>query len=102
MTSKANPSRPVPTTPRRSHVPVLDSTMSYVQAGAFRSRENAQQLMDKLRQNNLVGNVTVENWYNDGIHRVRLGPYPSRDEAERAAAAIRKSLGISTLVTTNR
>jgi len=74
----------------------------YVQAGAFRSRENAQQLMDKLRQNNLVGNVTVENWYNDGIHRVRLGPYSSRDEAERAAAAIRKSLGISTLVTTNR
>ena len=74
----------------------------YVQAGAFRSRENAQQLMDKLRQNGLVGNVTVENWYNDGIHRVRLGPYSSRDEAERAAAAIRKSLGISTLVTTNR
>jgi rare lipoprotein A len=74
----------------------------YVQAGAFRSRENAQQLMEKLRQNGLAGNVTVENWYNGGIHRVRLGPYPSRDEAERAAAAIRKSLGISTLVTTNR
>ena len=78
------------------------SSGPYVQAGAFRSRENAQQLMDKLRQNGLVGNVTVENWYNDGIHRVRLGPYSSRDEAERAAAAIRKSLGISTLVTTNR
>jgi rare lipoprotein A len=74
----------------------------YVQAGAFRSRENAEQLMDKLRQNGLAGNVTVENWYNAGIHRVRLGPYSSRDEAERAAAAIRNSLGISTLVTTNR
>jgi rare lipoprotein A len=58
--------------------------------------------MDKLRQNGLVGDVTVENWYNDGIYRVRLGPYSSRDEAERAAVSIRKSLGISTLVTTNR
>lgn len=74
----------------------------FVQAGAFRSRENAEQLMDKLRQNGLAGNVTVENWYNNGIYRVRLGPYSSRDEAERAAVAIRKSLGISTLVTTNR
>ena len=34
MSSKANPSRPVATTPRRSQVPVLDSTMSYVEAGA--------------------------------------------------------------------
>jgi len=34
MTSKANPSQPVATTPRRSQVPVLDSTMSYVEAGA--------------------------------------------------------------------
>jgi rare lipoprotein A len=94
------PAQPVAEPAAQQKNPVISGP--YVQAGAFRSRENAQQLMDKLRQNNLVGNVTVENWYNDGIHRVRLGPYPSRDEAERAAAAIRKSLGISTLVTTNR
>lgn len=74
----------------------------YVQAGAFRSRENAEQLTERLRQNGLIGDVTVDNWYNNGIYRVRLGPYASRDEAERAASAIRKSLGISTLVTTNR
>lgn len=75
---------------------------SYVQAGAFRAQENAQQLMDKLRQNGLVGNVAMESWYNNGIYRVRLGPYSSRDEAERAAADIRNSLGISTLVTMSR
>jgi rare lipoprotein A len=44
----------------------------------------------------------MENWYNNGIYRVRLGPYASRDEAERAASRIRQALGISTLVTTNR
>jgi rare lipoprotein A len=74
----------------------------YVQAGAFRSRENAEQLNERLRQNGLVQNVAMENWYNNGIYRVRLGPYASRDEAERAASRIRQALGISTLVTTNR
>lgn len=73
---------------------------SFVQAGAFRSKENAQQLNDRLRQQGMAQNVAVENWYNDGIYRVRLGPYASRDEAERAASKIRQALGISTLVTT--
>lgn len=73
---------------------------SFVQAGAFRSKENAQQLNDRLRQQGMAQNVAVENWYNDGIYRVRLGPYASRDEAERVAAKIRQALGISTLVTT--
>jgi rare lipoprotein A len=75
---------------------------SYVQAGAFRSRENAEQLSERIRQNGLVESETIESWYNNGIYRVRLGPYASRDEAERSASRIRKSLGISTLVTTTR
>ncbi len=75
---------------------------SYVQAGAFRSRANAEQLSERLRQNGLVENETIESWYNNGIYRVRLGPYASRDEAERSAVRIRKTLGISTLVTTTR
>lgn len=75
---------------------------SYVQAGAFRSRENAEQLNQRLRQQGLAQNVAVENWYNDGLYRVRLGPYTNREEAERAAVRIRQALGISTLVTTIR
>ena len=94
------PPQQAPATASQQKNPVISGP--YVQAGAFRARENAEQMMDKLRQNGLVGDVTVENWYNDGIYRVRLGPYSSRDEAERAAVSIRKSLGISTLVTTNR
>ncbi|MDR2219022.1 MAG: septal ring lytic transglycosylase RlpA family protein [Methylobacillus sp.] len=78
------------------------ATGVYVQAGAFRSRDNAEQLLDKLRQSGLTGNAAAENWYNDDVYRVRLGPYSSRDEAERAAAAIRDALGISTLVIINR
>lgn len=73
---------------------------SFVQTGAFKRKVNADQLRDKLRQQSLSENVTVENWYNDGVYRVRLGPYTSRDEALRAAGAIKQTLGVSTLVIT--
>lgn len=82
--------------------PPVAATGNYVQAGAFRSRANAEQLNERLRQNGLAQDVSMENWYNNGIYRVRLGPYASRDEAERAATNIRQTLGISTLVTTNK
>jgi len=73
---------------------------SFVQAGAFKRKENADQLRDKLKQQSLAENVGVENWYNEGIYRVRLGPYTSRDDAIRAAGEIKQSLGVSTLVIT--
>ncbi len=73
---------------------------SFVQAGAFKRKENADLLRDRLRQQSLAENVTVENWYNDGVYRVRLGPYSSRDEAMRAAGEIKQTLGVSTLVIT--
>jgi rare lipoprotein A len=76
------------------------TTGNFVQAGAFKRKENADLLRDKLKQQNLAENVAVENWYNDGIYRVRIGPYASRDEAMRAAGAIKQSLGVSTLVIT--
>jgi rare lipoprotein A len=79
---------------------VISSAGSYVQAGAFKSKENADQLRQKLQQQELAGNVAVESWYNDGVYRVRLGPYASRSEAERSAGQIKRALGISTLVVT--
>jgi rare lipoprotein A len=75
---------------------------TFVQVGAFKMKENADQLRATLQGQSLAQNVVVENWYNDGIYRVRLGPYPSRDDAERAAGKIRQALGISTLVTTQQ
>jgi len=73
---------------------------SFIQVGAFKLKENADQLRDRLQQQKLAQNVGVENWYNDGVYRVRLGPYASRDDAERAAGQIRQTLGISALVLT--
>ena len=72
----------------------------FVQIGAFRQKNNADQLRDRIAQSGLVQNGMVESWYNDGIHRVRLGPFASREEAERIAGQIEQSLGLKTIVTT--
>ena len=96
VTEAANPVLTMDT--RLERAPVTSG--SFIQAGAFRQKENADQLRDKLRQQSLAENVAVENWYNEGVYRVRLGPYASRDEAIRAAGEIKQTLGVSTLVIT--
>jgi rare lipoprotein A len=55
-------------------------------------------MREKLQQQNLAENIAVESWYNAGVYRIRLGPYASRQDADRAAAKIKQSLGISTIV----
>lgn len=70
----------------------------YVQVGAFKFRENAELVREKLKQQNLAENTASESWYNAGMYRVRLGTYPTRQDAENAATRIRESLGTSAIV----
>ncbi len=72
---------------------------TFVQIGAFRQRDNADQLRDKILQSGAAPSGNVETWYNDGIHRVRIGPYASREEAERIAAQVKQSLGLTAIIT---
>jgi rare lipoprotein A len=73
---------------------------SYVQLGAFKQKENADLLRQQLEQQGLTQGAAAENWYNVDLYRVRLGPYASREEAERAAENIRQTMGISAIITT--
>jgi len=70
----------------------------YVQVGVFKQKSNVDGMREKLQQQNLAENIAVESWYNAGVYRIRLGPYASRQDADRAAAKIKQSLGISTIV----
>ncbi len=72
----------------------------FVQVGAFKQKDNADQLRERILGNGIAQNGAVVSWYNEGIHRVRLGPYPSRDEAERAASQLKQSLGLTAIITT--
>ena len=70
----------------------------YVQAGAFRTEANSEMLQKKIQGLPLAENVVVGKVYNGDLYRVRLGPYPSREEADISAALIRKQLNIATIV----
>jgi rare lipoprotein A len=70
----------------------------FVQVGAFKSEQNANGLSKKILSQKLIENAPVNSWYNDGIYRVRIGPYASRSEAEMAAAKLKQSLRVNTYV----
>lgn len=70
----------------------------YVQVGAFSLKANGDRLVETLQQQKLADNVQIENWYNAGTYRVRLGPYGSRQQAEAAAAKIKQMLNTNAIV----
>ena len=80
-----------------SSAPVADTGV-FVQVGAFKSEENALGLSKKIVGQKLVENTPVNSWYNDGIYRVRIGPYASRSDAEVAAAKLKQSLRVNTYI----
>ena len=75
------------------------STPYYVQVGAFKNELNGNILQKKIQGQGVFGNVEVANVYNNGIYRVRLGPYASKQEAENSATEIRSRLNMTALVT---
>ncbi|HSI44453.1 MAG TPA: septal ring lytic transglycosylase RlpA family protein [Methylotenera sp.] len=70
----------------------------YVQAGAFKNEINGDLLQKKIQALQLAENVGIANVYNNGLYRVRLGPYASKKDADVSAANIRKQLNISAIV----
>ncbi|MCE9633090.1 MAG: septal ring lytic transglycosylase RlpA family protein [Methylophilales bacterium] len=82
-----------------TEAPVANYSGIYIQLGAFRQKENAEQLISKLKQQGLPQGLGVGSWYNGDVYRVRLGPYASKQEADADAANLKQTLGISTLVT---
>lgn len=65
----------------------------YLQLGAFASAENAESLRSHLSRELEWLNEDILINAGGGMHRVHLGPYVSRAEAERVAERIRLALG---------
>jgi DedD protein len=55
-----------------------------VQLGAFSNADNARQLASKVRDNRFKAYTEVLKTPNGERTRVRVGPYPTRDAAEKA------------------
>lgn len=70
----------------------------YVQVGAFKNEVNGDLLQKKVLGLDIAGNAAVTKVYNDGIYRIKLGPYPSREEADMAANKVRRQLNTKAIV----
>jgi len=71
----------------------------YVQVGAFKNEINGDLLQKKILGLELAGNAAVANVYNNGLYRVKLGPFDNRKDADITANKVRKQLNISAIVT---
>lgn len=79
---------------KRGEVPGSSAARGvYLQLGAFASAENAENLRSHLSRELewLTEGILINT--GGGMHRVHLGPYVSRAEAERVAERIRLALG---------
>lgn len=70
-----------------------------IQAGAFSNESNAENLRKKIQSLNTEQKDNVNRVYNNGLHRLIIGPYSSKLAAEQAANNISRQLGISTIIT---
>jgi len=65
----------------------------YVQFGAFRSRENAENLVARIKQQMEWLAVRLQVLPREGLYRVHAGPYASQDEARQVANRVGDTLG---------
>lgn len=76
-----------------------NSNTYYVQVGAFKNELNGDLLQKKVIALDLAGDAAVTKVYNEGIYRVKLGPFQTRKEADISANKVRKQLNTSAIVT---
>lgn len=91
------PARRAQPDPRTPSPQVTESSADgiYLQFGAFGSYISADQLVNRL--NNAIAQVESRNAHIDSanaMHRVRIGPYPSRTAAVNAAVRIQEATGM--------
>lgn len=88
---------PVASVPTSVSAPAGQGSGYYVQAGSYSSRENAEQVRNKLSS---VGNVVIFPVMVAGVQRfrVRVGPYSSRREAQSKLGTVIISGGPDAIV----
>jgi cell division protein FtsN len=83
----APPAPPAPPTPKAAAAepaaPATDPLQYFVQAGAFRAVEEAEQMRARLSLMGLQARVSEREQAGRVVFRVRLGPFDRREDAEK-------------------
>lgn len=77
LAGAATPERQARQTP-----PMLDPFVYFVQAGAYSRTEDAEQQRARLAMLGQTARITEREQAGRTVYRVRVGPFPSRDEAD--------------------
>ena len=72
----------------------------FVQAGAFKNEANADNLINKLQALDIDQNSGINKVYNNGLHRLKIGPFETKLGADKTAADIRKQLNVPAITIT--
>lgn len=64
----------------------------FIQAGAFKNIVNADALIKKINGLDISQNALINSVYNNGLYRVKLGPFQNKQQADLVADRIRKQL----------
>jgi rare lipoprotein A len=96
----ASESKPSPVVQQPSELAISMSNVPkfFIQAGVFKNEDNAEALKGKIQGIQIDKKVGIYRVYNDGLHRILLGPYDSKQAAEITATDIRKQLNTSTII----
>jgi rare lipoprotein A len=88
-------------TPASTSSNSLDVTgvQHYIQAGAFGDETNAITLQKRIEGLAIEESTRINRVYNNGLYRLMVGPYQTRQDAEQTANNIRQNLNISTIIT---
>ena len=90
QTEPAVPARAIPVDAEASGI--------YLQLGAFSGRDNAENFRTRIYQQLAWLNDAIQVYSRDGMFRLHLGPYRSRDEANSMADKIRDALQLKPVV----
>ncbi len=85
------PQDEVQATPPGQQQPVAAGSLWAVQLGSFSNEENAEGLAADLRDDGFAAFLSRVESGGRTLHRVRVGPQGSREEAEKVAAALAKA-----------
>jgi len=87
----------ITTTPQNAN-PSPTTRQYFVQAGAFKNEVNAEALTKKIQSLQIAPNVGINSVYNNGLYRLKLGPYDNKSDADLTAAKIRRDLNLSAII----
>ncbi len=101
--SNTQPNTQAPTPAMQAQSPSTNTNAAipqhYIQAGAFGDETNATALQKRIQALDIEQSSRINPVYNNGLYRLMVGPYQTRQEAEQTANNIRNNLNISTIIT---